>query len=378
GTPAPGSSANSPYIIDVAFHDSSPELFGLTVYNVEIEVLPPILSATTSLAPAEEGVAYPATQLQITGGTGPYTFGNTSGLPMGMNIDSDGMLSGTPSCAAVENGPSYTVSFDVTDSTSPPVTVPCTITLDVLGPSLAIDTATLADAYEGEPYSVLLAASGMSAAITWNVEGLPAGLNAGRIGGMWQIIGTPAVGSAGGYAVTLTLEESDGFSSHELSVPLPLNVVEPANATGLRVLTSYLPDAREGEAYTRQTIRASGGSGQYAFTISGLAPGMTDGPGTSGTHWIGGTPEAAGQYVVIIAVEDSIMGDRTSKALALVVSPAAAETGDVAVIHDGANVDLVGGAGCAMGQSRATYVWLLGLAVLAGVFALRRRSVFGT
>ena len=52
--------------------------------------------STISLPPASEGVAYPATALQASGGTSPYTWTITSGaLPAGMSLSTDGTLSGT-------------------------------------------------------------------------------------------------------------------------------------------------------------------------------------------------------------------------------------------------------------------------------------------
>src|SRR5271170_4843443 len=63
------------------------------------DIPPPVTMlsiSTISLPPASEGVAYPATALQASGGTSPYTWTITSGaLPAGMSLSTDGTLSGT-------------------------------------------------------------------------------------------------------------------------------------------------------------------------------------------------------------------------------------------------------------------------------------------
>ncbi len=71
----------------------------------------PVIQPIT-LAPATVGTAYPATSLQASNGTGPYTWTVSSGLlPPGINLSSDGVLSGTPSAAGT-----FPITFDATDT----------------------------------------------------------------------------------------------------------------------------------------------------------------------------------------------------------------------------------------------------------------------
>ncbi len=71
----------------------------------------PVIQPIT-LATATVGTAYPATSLQASNGTGPYTWTLSSGLlPPGMNLSSDGVLSGTPTAAGT-----FPITFQATDS----------------------------------------------------------------------------------------------------------------------------------------------------------------------------------------------------------------------------------------------------------------------
>ena len=54
---------------------------------------------TTSLPGGTAGVAYPATQLNATGGVSPYSWTYISGLPNGLSLSTAGVLSGTPTAS---------------------------------------------------------------------------------------------------------------------------------------------------------------------------------------------------------------------------------------------------------------------------------------
>lgn len=85
-------------------------------------------------------------QIQVTGGTSPYTFAITSGaLPPGMALSASGMLTGTPTAAGNysvvvqvtdANGLSSTVTFNISVAASPtgiPVNDPWMLALAALG-----------------------------------------------------------------------------------------------------------------------------------------------------------------------------------------------------------------------------------------------------
>ncbi len=79
------------------------------VFEIVVEVPDPVVVTTASPLPGGTvGEAYPATQLQATGGVGDYTWTVTDGaLPGGLGLSPTGVLSGTPT----EDG---TFDFEVT------------------------------------------------------------------------------------------------------------------------------------------------------------------------------------------------------------------------------------------------------------------------
>jgi large repetitive protein len=89
--------------------------------SITITIVPPqTLKITTKSVPAgTQFVAYPNTQLQATGGVGPYTWSLANGtkLPAGLSLAPDGIISGTPTATGTFN-----FSVQVTDSEVPPVT----------------------------------------------------------------------------------------------------------------------------------------------------------------------------------------------------------------------------------------------------------------
>jgi hypothetical protein len=70
------------------------------------------LSVDVSGVPTDAVVGQPYTgQLKVKGGIAPYTFTLNSALPDGLNLNSDGSITGTPTKAAV-----FSVSGTVSDS----------------------------------------------------------------------------------------------------------------------------------------------------------------------------------------------------------------------------------------------------------------------
>ncbi len=63
---------------------------------------PPVRISTAALPSATVGIPYQA-PLQATGGTAPYQWSSTGGLPPGLSISASGVLSGTPTSAGTYN-----------------------------------------------------------------------------------------------------------------------------------------------------------------------------------------------------------------------------------------------------------------------------------
>lgn len=87
------------------------------------------------------------------------------------------------------------------------------------------------------------------------------------------------------------------------------------NARVLSIVTSSLPDGTVNVVYPALTLAATGGSGSYTWSASGLPTGLAV---NAQTGVISGTPTQSGQASVVASVTDSL-GDTASKALPLTV-----------------------------------------------------------
>jgi hypothetical protein len=106
--PPTAPSTNSVRITAYSIQDRS--ALDTVTFSITGSALPVI--QTVSFAMGTVGMAYPATNLQASNGTGPYTWTIASGLlPPGMNLTSDGVLSGTPGAAG-----SFPITLEATDS----------------------------------------------------------------------------------------------------------------------------------------------------------------------------------------------------------------------------------------------------------------------
>ncbi|MCL1839971.1 S8 family serine peptidase [Candidatus Saccharibacteria bacterium] len=110
GTPASSGAAGVSEIVHVTVIDSTGKIASkpYRVYIVSTSETTPSI-ATSSLQSGIVGDAYSQT-LNVTGGTGPYTWSAT-GLPTGLTISSAGVISGTPTTAGA-----YSVRATVTDN----------------------------------------------------------------------------------------------------------------------------------------------------------------------------------------------------------------------------------------------------------------------
>jgi len=165
--------------------------------------------------------------LQAEGGKAPLTLRLTAGdLPSGITFNaSTGQLSGT----APGSAGSALLSFEATDVHGARATR--SLTLQV-AEALRIGNTALTQAIEGVEYRVSdslpekVSAPFAVGASTFAATGLPQGLSLDPATG--DITGTPAVGSAGTYTVSLTASDT---GLRTVSKPLPLQVVKPSPMT---------------------------------------------------------------------------------------------------------------------------------------------------
>ena len=124
----------SSFTIKVA--DSNASGAATTSANFSLTVLQKLALANAALPDGRIGSAY-SQQLDVTGGTPPYTFNlaPNSSLPAGISLSTSGLISGTPTVAAAN---SFTVV--IADSASQSLTASVTLTIDPLLSSTGVLT----------------------------------------------------------------------------------------------------------------------------------------------------------------------------------------------------------------------------------------------
>lgn len=220
--------------------------------------------ATTSPLPnATVGTSY-STQFSASGGTPPYQWFLTQGsLPIGLNLNAAGLLSGTPTQAVAAN---FTVQ--VVDSVSTAVSSPFALTSSCV-PLVLTSGTTLPVATQGTAYSFQFASTGGFPPLTWQLVGgtLPAGLTLTPAG---LLSGTPT--ATGTFSPVIQI--IDSCSPQNQSDQHTFKLVVNTNSGGLTITTaSPLPPALVQLPAQADLSWTTAGSGLtynvYRATVSG-------------------------------------------------------------------------------------------------------------
>jgi len=331
-----------------------------TTATLSISVTYAALSITTA-SPLPSGVinaTYTPVTLAATGGSGSsanysWTWAAASGssLPAGLSLSTAGVISGKPTAAGTSS-----VVVTVADSVSS-TSAQATLSI-VINASLAITTTTLPSATTGAAYSQQLASSGGSGGNTWSTTGT-SNLSTFNLtlSAAGLIQGTPtATGTA---SFTAQVKDSNGDVATE---PLTIAVYGP-----LALSPSTLPGGTTGLSYN-QTITATGGSGSYSLTVTGLSDGLSDSISGANVN-IGGTPTSATTVSFTVTVKDTVTSATVGPisysiavtnpaALSLPApNPSSLPSATVNAFYNG-SVNANGGAG--------TYTWTVNGNVLSG------------
>jgi len=273
-------------------------------------------SATLVFSPAtmpdgRYGSSYKNLTLDVSGGKAPYSFSLSGGaLPPGMSLSANGVFSGAPQAAG-----SYSFTVSVTDHSKNPLSGSQKYSL-VIDPAVAQVTANAATKTAGAPDPVF----------TYAVGGLLNGDNSGILKGNLSRTPGESVGiypiskgnlSAGGnYTIAYTgnfFTIVQGSGSGTEGNPPPGNLV---------FSTTSVPDGQYGSSYGNSTLKVSGGSSPYSFSVAAgdLPPGIS--LSTGGVF--SGVPKTAGSYSFTVSVTDhSKTPLSASQNYTLIIDPAA-------------------------------------------------------
>jgi gliding motility-associated-like protein len=271
--------------------------------SVIVTVRPTLLFPATTLTNASVGRAYSRQVTAATGGTPGYTYGLAAGstLPAGLTISPAGLITGTPTIAG-----SATFSLVVTDSFG--CNTVTSFTLNVTA-ALVLPPAVLPTGTTGTPYTptLLPAPSGGTAPYNYTATNMPPGLGINLTTG--EITGTPT--QSGTFTFPVTLTDADG---NTVNTNFTILVRDP-----LVLPPATLSDGTAGKVYPTQIIpSATGGSGVYTYSATGLPAALTFNPAT---REITGTPGTSGTFTFPVTVTDNEGRTATSNYTILVKDP---------------------------------------------------------
>ena len=229
-------------------------------------------------------------------GTPAYTFSLSSGsLPIGVSLNSNGRLSGTP-----KNAGTFGIGIKVTDAGAATATKVVTLVVDP--PTLTVTPPALPAGWAYSQYSVSLSTTGGVAPHTYSlVSGsLPPGVGLSSAG---LLSGTPDTEGTYNFTVRST-DSADGTGFH-VDVPYTI-IVGPPRIT-IAPAPGALPRITASNPNT-VTFTASGGTAPYTFSLSGGSLPVGMGLNSSGTF--SGTPSVTGVTVMTLVATDSA-GDKS-------------------------------------------------------------------
>ncbi len=266
--------------------------------TVALTVQATLSISTTTLAPGTVNVAY-AQALAATGGSGTgYTWttdaaGTTSLATVNLTLASTGAISGTPTTTGTA-----TFNATVTDSAGHTATAPLTIAVYSV---LTVTTTTLPSTDAGIAYSQTLAAGGGSGTgYTWSVTAGAASLTAENlsISSTGAITGTPS--ATGTATFTVQVKDSAGNTA---TANLSIQVFA---ALTLSAPSSGVPGPATVGGVYNSSIAATGGSGTYKWTLTGLPADSLSSSVSGGLVALSGTPTTATAVTFTASVTDTV------------------------------------------------------------------------
>ncbi len=237
-------------------------------------------------------------------GDTPISFTESGALPSGVTLGTDGTLAGTPAFGTAGN---YPIVITATDANSNTSTQAFTLTVTGTGPS--ITSASSTTFAENSAGTFAVTATGDTPIGFSEVGTLPSGVSLANNG---TLSGTPAFGTAGSYAITITATDANSSTANQ-SFTLTVTATAPVFTSGTS--TSFAENTAGTFAVT------ANGDTPITFAETGALPsGVT--LATNGT--LSGTPSlaAAGSYPITITATDANT-NKTTQSFTLTVSATA-------------------------------------------------------
>ena len=314
-----------------------------------------VITTAATLPTGTVNVSYSVT-LKATGGSGTYTWAVSLGsLPSGLSLSTAGVICGMPATAGETN---FTIK--ATDGNQVTATEAFGLTIN---PALVITTAaSLPIGTVNVNYAQALAATGGSGQYTWSLvtgSSLPGGLSLNAT--MGTISGSPTAPGQASFTMQVT-DSNQATASKQFTM-----TIDPALVI---TSTSPLPTGTVNVSYS-QTLKATGGSGQYTWSVSvgGLPAGLTL---NSANGLISGQPGTAATSTFTIQVTDSDQFTASNTfALTINAPPAITTSSPLAegVVGVAYNQTLTGSGGA------TPYTWSLTIGSLPGGLSLAPTGV---
>ncbi len=262
------------------------------VYVVNADPVPTTPKASVGSADVGQAVTFTTS---ATLGSGGYTW-SWSDLPAGCSTSA----TPTVSCGSVTTAGIVTVTATVTDSNDVSVTSAGLAFTVYADPTATAPSANRTSTDVGQAVQFTTAGGLGSGGYTFTWAGLPTGCS----GSTDSIRCVPT--TSGGFSVTATVTDSNGFTSASPATPFTVFADPVARA----------PTASTASADVGQTVtfaeNASSGSGGYTYLWSGLPSGC---PGSNLGSSLTCDVTTSAIYAVTVTVQDSNRGAATSSAL---------------------------------------------------------------
>ena len=290
------------------------QVFTLTVNEAAVITS----SADTTFTVGISGTSF---QFTNTGYPAAATYSTASNLPQGLTLSSSGLLSGTP---ALGTGGVYTLVINATNGIGNAFSQTFTLTINE---QPAITSFAATTFVVGTPGTFQLTASGQPTNITYSTSGnLPNGVTLSSSG---LLSGTPAAGTGGNYAFTITATNGVGTPATQT---FTLTVNQAASFTSATT-TTFKTGVSSSFLFT-----ATGQPNVFTYALATGSVSLPQGVTLSSSGVLSGIPDSGtgGLYAITVEVSNGV-GAPASQTFNLVVEQPPAFTNASSTTFTGGN-----------------------------------------